>query len=182
MPQLQLPSLKDFAKLILQIKIAEVLLRGLDNFISKSRTSDQGNYIMLIMVPNHTANYGHPCWFNLKIKLRCLKVWRIVWFSSTLSSSPAEEEKGEGESSTEGRFSLSCFCWFCMSNVHHFTFWGILECVARQHAHGMGHMWRFTSVPCIIIQTSRAVNSVTLSVNEKIWSKSSFDTFKPLRC
>lgn len=189
MPQLQLPSLKDFSKLIPQIKIAEVLLRGLDNFISKSRTSDQGNYAMLIMVPNHTANYGHPCWFNLKIKLRCLVgvVIRLAnlhlkRFSSTLSSSPAEEEKGEGESSTEGLFSLSCYCWFCMSNVHHFTFWGILECVARQHAHGMGCMWRFTSLLCIIIQTSRAVNSVTLSVNEKIWSKSSFDTFKLLRC
>lgn len=50
MPQPTLPSLKDFAKLIPQIKIAEVLLRGLDNFISQSRTSDQGNYAMLIMV------------------------------------------------------------------------------------------------------------------------------------
>lgn len=66
MPQLPPPSLKDLAKLISQIKITVVLLRGLDNFINKSRTSDQGNYAMLIMVPNHTANYGHPCWFNLK--------------------------------------------------------------------------------------------------------------------
>lgn len=189
MPQLQLPSLKDFAKWTPQIKIAVVLLRGLDNFINKSRTSDQGNYAMLIMVPNHTANYGHPYWFNLKIKLHCfegvaihLANLHLKRFSSILSDSPAKKEKCEGKSGTEGLFSLSFYCWFCMSNVQHFTFWGILECVARQHAHGMGRVWRFTSFPCLIIQTSRAVNSVTLSLNEKIWNKSSFGTFKLLRC
>lgn len=121
--------IKRFCQINTQIKITVALLGGLDNFFNKSRTSDQGNYAMLIMDPNHTANYGHPCWFNLKIKLCCLEGVAICFvnlyqklFSSTLSSSPAEEEKGEGKSSTEGLFSLSCYCWFCMSNVHHFTF------------------------------------------------------------
>lgn len=91
---------------------------------------------MLIMALNHTANYRRLCWLNLKIKLYSLEGVAIHLvnlhlkrFSSTLSSSPAEEERDEEKSGTEGLFSLSCYCWFCMSNVHHFTFeesWSVL--------------------------------------------------------
>jgi len=84
---------------------------------------------MLIMVLNHPANYGVPLLVQSKIKLCCLEGVAIrlanlhlKQFSSTLSSSPAEEEGDEGKSSTEGLFSLSYYSWFCMSNVHHFTF------------------------------------------------------------